>query len=74
MVNELGAIVINCPNCLSGTKVNKTFDACGLNYSVLKQLQQILILVHFHHFYLDQHPFFSLPNNLIVSGDNNSSL
>ena len=26
IVNECGAIFINCPNCLFGTKVNNTFD------------------------------------------------
>ena len=29
--------MINCPNCLSGTKINNTLDA-SLNYNVLKQL------------------------------------
>ena len=28
IVKECGEIVINCPNCLFGTKVNKTFDVC----------------------------------------------
>ena len=28
VVNKWGAIVINCLNCLSGTKVNNTLDAC----------------------------------------------
>ena len=46
----------------------------GLNYNVLKQLQQILILVQFLHFYLYQRLFFVLPNNLIVSGVNNSNV
>ena len=28
IVNEWGEIVINWSNCLLGTKVNNTFDAC----------------------------------------------
>ena len=28
VVNIWGTIVINCPNCLVGTNVNKTYDAC----------------------------------------------
>ena len=28
IINECGAILIYCPNCLFGTKVNNTFDAC----------------------------------------------
>ena len=28
IINECGAILINCPNCLFGTSVNNTFDAC----------------------------------------------
>ena len=28
IVKECGEIFINCPNCLFGTKVNKTFDVC----------------------------------------------
>ena len=28
IVGEWGIIVINWPNCLLGTKVNNTFDAC----------------------------------------------
>ena len=28
IVRECGEIFINCPNCLFGTKVNNTFDAC----------------------------------------------
>ena len=45
-----------------------------LNYNVLKQLQQILILVHFHYFLSESTSFFVLPNNLIVSGVSNSNL
>ena len=45
-----------------------------LNYSVLKQLQQILVLVHLLHLYLYQHFFFVLPSSFTVSGDNNSNL
>ena len=28
IVKECGEIVINCPNCLFGTEVNKIFDMC----------------------------------------------
>ena len=50
-------------------------DNCyWLNYNALKQLQHTLILVHLLHLYLDQHFFFVLPNNSVVSGDNNSNL
>ena len=28
IINECSAILINCPNCLFGTKVNNIFDAC----------------------------------------------
>ena len=28
VVNKWGAIVINCANCLSSTKVNDALDAC----------------------------------------------
>ena len=28
IVNEWGAIVVNCPNCLFYTKVNNTLDTC----------------------------------------------
>ena len=28
IVNERGDILINCPNCLFGAKVNSTLDAC----------------------------------------------
>ena len=28
IVKECGEIFINCPNCLCGTKLNKTFDVC----------------------------------------------
>ena len=28
MVKEYGEIFTKCPNCLFGTKVNKTFDVC----------------------------------------------
>ena len=28
IVKECGEIFINCPNCLFGTKLNKTFDEC----------------------------------------------
>ena len=50
-------------------------DNCYLlDYNALKQVQQILILVHLLHLYLDQHFFFVLPNRLIVSEDNNSNL
>ena len=28
IVKECGEIFINCPNCLFGTKVNKTFEIC----------------------------------------------
>ena len=28
IVKKCGKIFINCPNCLFGTKVNKTFDVC----------------------------------------------
>ena len=50
-------------------------DNCyWLNYKVLKQLQQILILVHIYHLYLDQHLYFVVPNNFIVSGDKSSNL
>ena len=28
IVNVWGAVVINCPDCLSGTNVNKTFGGC----------------------------------------------
>ena len=28
IVNECGDILINCPNCLFGAKVNNTFAAC----------------------------------------------
>ena len=28
IVNECDEIFINCPNCLFGTKVNNTLDAC----------------------------------------------
>ena len=46
-------------------------DNCyWLNYSVPKQLQEILILAHFHHIYIDQH----LSNNSTLSGDDNSNL
>ena len=27
-MNEWSVIMSNCPNCLSGTNVSKTFDAC----------------------------------------------
>ena len=40
IVNEWGAIVINWPNCLLGTKVNNTLmlvdDCYWLNYNVVK--------------------------------------
>ena len=50
-------------------------DNCYLlNYNEVKQLQQILILVHLLHFYLDQHFSFVLLDSFIVSGDNNSNL
>ena len=50
-------------------------DNCSLlNYNEVKQLQQILILVHLLHFYLDQHFSFVLLDSFIVSGDNNSNL
>ena len=42
IVNAWGEIFINCPNFLFGTKVNKTFDACWLNYSALILLQLFL--------------------------------
>ena len=45
-----------------------------VNYNVLKQLQEILILAYPLHLYLDQHLFFVLPNNIIISRDNNSNL
>ena len=64
-VNEWGIKVIICANCLSGTKANNILDTCWqflltklqcttLYNKDVKQLQQILILVHFHHLYLDQ--------------------
>ena len=28
IVNKCGDILISCPNCLFGTKVNNTFDTC----------------------------------------------
>ena len=28
IVEECGDILINCPNCLFGTKVNKTLEMC----------------------------------------------
>ena len=28
IVKKCGEIFINCPNCLFGTKLNKTFDVC----------------------------------------------
>ena len=28
IANECSDILINCPNCLLGTKVNNNFDAC----------------------------------------------
>ena len=28
IVKDCGNILINCPNCLFGTKVNKTFEVC----------------------------------------------
>ena len=28
IVKECGEIFINCPNCVFGKKVNKTFDVC----------------------------------------------
>ena len=28
IVKECGETFINCPNCLFGTKLNKTFDVC----------------------------------------------
>ena len=28
IVNKWGDILIDCPNCLFGTKVNNTLDAC----------------------------------------------
>ena len=56
IVSEWVAIVINCPNCLFGAKV--IVDNCyWLNYNLLNQLEQILILVHLLHVYLDQHLF-----------------
>ena len=45
----------------------------GLKFSALKKLHQILILEYFYHLYLLQ-LYFALPNNFIVSGDNNSHL
>ena len=61
IVKEYGEIFTSSLNCLFETKVNKTFDVCWyhfwLNYSALKQLQQILILVHFVHLYLYRHRF-----------------
>ena len=61
IANEWGAKVINWSNCLFGTKVNNTSELVHnfywLNYSVLKQLQLILILVDPIHLYLDQHIF-----------------
>ena len=58
--NEWGDILINCPNCLFGTKVINTllFDNCyWFNYNVIKKLQKILILGHVFHLYLAQHFF-----------------
>ena len=49
------------------------YNHCWLNYTVLKELQQILILVHFHYFLSESTSFFVLPNNVIVSGVNNSN-
>ena len=50
-------------------------DSCYLlNYSVLKQLQQFLILAQFLLLCCFQLPFFERPNNCIVSSVNNSSL
>ena len=48
-------------------------DNCYLlDCNKLKHLQQILIVVHLLHLYLDQHLFFVLPNSFIVSGDNSN--
>ena len=49
-------------------------NCCLLNYSVLKQLQKILIVTDSLCLYCDQHHFFELPNNFIVSYDKNSNL
>ena len=74
IVNEWGAIEISWINCLFGTKKIKLYmvvDNCYcLNYNVLKQLQEILILAYHLHLSLTN----ILPNNIIFSGDNNSNL
>ena len=49
-------------------------DNCYLlDYNAIKQLQEILILAHFIHLYIDQH-LILLPNSFIISEDNTSSL
>ena len=78
IVNECGAVSINCPNYLFGTKVNNTFDTCW--YLLLTRLQSTRATSTDSNCGTSSPSlfwptsFFVLPNNLIVSGDNNSCL
>ena len=41
IVKECGEIFINCPNCLFGTKLNKTFDVCWSSFLTKLQWTKI---------------------------------
>ena len=68
----------NCPNCLSGTNANNSFEACWS--LLLTTLQHIHITSTISNFgtrsqFLSLEMTYSvLPSNLIFSFDNNSNL
>ena len=78
IVNEWGATVINWPNCLSGTKVNNTLDACWeLLLTKLQYTKTTSANYNFGTFSPSlswSTSFFALTNNFIASGDHNPNL
>ena len=80
IINGCGEILINCLNCLSGTNINNTFDACWQSFLTMLQCinttstdSNFGIFSQFL-FFLMNILFFLLPNNLFVSSDNNARL
>ena len=77
IVNKCVDILIKCPNCLFGTKVNNTFDA--YQWLLFTRLQCTKTTSTNSNFSTSPSlswltSFFVLPNSFVVSDDNNSNL
>ena len=76
IVKTYREIFSNCPNCLFGTKLNNTFDACWELFLIKLQWTNTTStdsnLGTFSPFLLLSTNFFVLPNNFILSEVNNS--